>query len=683
MLPNEDDRRSGLDFKQLLAREILRGEQLRTSLLAGIFAFGALVFLALYVLSFRGGAPFPLMAPVYATVLMAYQIGAGYVIRRRFRTDRVVPQGLWYLNAFLEVTILTVGIFLLQVFVYSDPVNSLLGSPVLGYCLFITLSTLLVDFGVSVFTGAVAALEYCGIALYTLYFVDHQSTLDPVYLAFPIYLGIACVLLMVGLGAGFVARELRQRMIRTFESRWDRDRMATASELKSKFLANMSHEIRTPLNSILGYGQILASDESLSPSQSRSVRAIQSSGAHLLELINEVLDLSKIEAGRQEVQTAVFSLHGMIDDLEATFATRCSAKDLSFSVTLDGVFGAVVGDEQKLRQVLVNLLGNAVKFTSRGGVRLEVVAERGRTLIAVTDTGPGIPRARQARLFEPFLQDDAGRRHGGTGLGLAIASRLVRLMGGELEVESTPGAGARFSFTIALPEASGKTSDQVSKSRSRVRLAPGHAVAALVVDDVAENREILGWMLERIGVTVTQAASGAEALETLARGLPDIVFTDIRMPALSGLQMMQRIVAEHGRDHLKFVAVSASALAHERQEYLDAGFDAFLEKPVQMERLTACLVEVTGVEVAVTNVGGGEERRRSPRPWPAVALPAEVLASLEEAAREHDLTKLKRALDAVDALGPAERELAARLRELGRHYDMDALSNALERLTHE
>lgn len=671
---------SSAQFEQLLTREILLGLQLRTSLLAKIFAFGLLVFLVLFALSILEGTPFPFLAPLYAAALMLYEIGVRNYIRRRIGANRVVPHGMWYLNAFLEVSILSVGILLLQIFVYTDPVYSLLSTPVLGFCLFITLSTLLVDFWVSVFTGAVAALEYSGIAIYTLYFVDHESTLDPLFLGFSIYFGKACILLMVGLGAGFVARELRERMLRTFESIQDRDRMATANQLKSRFLANMSHEIRTPLNAILGYGQILDSDDGLSPSQRRAVGAIQSSGSHLLGLINEILDLSKIEAGRQDLYPAAFSLSGMIADMEAAFAIRCAAKDLLFSVTIDIDRRSVFGDERKLRQVLMNLLGNAVKFTTAGEVRLGVTRSGDDITFVVSDTGAGIPRDRQANLFEPFLQDEAGRKHGGTGLGLAIASQLVRLMGGTLEVDSEPGAETRFSFTIPLPESTELSLDQTQGSTRVQHLAPGNTVNALVVDDVTENREVLALMLERIGVAVSQTASGEETLEMLSEALPDIIFTDIRMEGLSGLRTMQEIVARHGRGNLKFVAVSASALSHERQKYLDSGFDAFLDKPVRMERLYACLAEVTGVEYTVTTANRRETADQGGDVSLSIVLPAEVLASLEEAVVAHNMTKLRKSLAELDALGPAEQELATHLRKLSMEYDMDALLNVVNQL---
>jgi signal transduction histidine kinase len=281
----------------------------------------------------------------------------------------------------------------------------------------------------------------------------------------------------------------------------------------------MSHEIRTPMNAILGYAQILNSDPELQPSQRKAVETIGSSGEHLLGLINDILDISKIEAGREALHSTDFDLRGMVEGLGNMFEMRCQQKGLNWRMATDLSASRVHGDVGKLRQILINLVGNAVKFTQSGEVKLQVEAHgQERFSFAISDTGPGIPKEKQASIFEPFRQEDEGMRQGGTGLGLAISLRHVQMMGGQIELESTPGAGARFSFVLTLPPGGGETAEVDSTDWSRVRgLADGQSVRALVVDDVETNRDVLRGMLARIGVGVETAQHGAEALELIGR----------------------------------------------------------------------------------------------------------------------------------------------------------------------
>jgi signal transduction histidine kinase len=292
-----------------------------------------------------------------------------------------------------------------------------------------------------------------------------------------------------------------------------------ANQAKTIFLANMSHEIRTPMNAILGYAQILNSDPELQPSQRKAVETIGSSGEHLLGLINDILDISKIEAGREALHSTDFDLRGMVEGLGNMFEMRCQQKGLNWRMATDLSASRVHGDVGKLRQILINLVGNAVKFTQSGEVKLQVEAHgQERFSFAISDTGPGIPKEKQASIFEPFRQEDEGMRQGGTGLGLAISLRHVQMMGGQIELESTPGAGARFSFVLTLPPGGGETAEVDSTDWSRVRgLADGQSVRALVVDDVETNRDVLRGMLARIGVGVETAQHGAEALELIGR----------------------------------------------------------------------------------------------------------------------------------------------------------------------
>ena len=452
-----------------------------------------------------------------------------------------------------------------------------------------------------------------------------------------------------------------------------------ANRAKSEFLANMSHEIRTPMNAILGYSQILLRDSALHPFYRDALATIASSSDHLLRLINEILDLSKIDAGRMELQTVDFNLVGLVHELTALFQHPCEEKQLGLRVEgLDGVRAlALHGDENKLRQVLINLLGNGVKFTERGRVTLHV--ERGAAdawTFAVSDTGIGIPPEAQRLIFEPFQQGPGAPGRGGTGLGLTIARRQVELMGGKLEVESAPGAGARFHFTIVLPAATRST---VDAPREVERLAEGYEVRALVVDDIRENREVLSTMLAAVGCEIILAENGRQALEAVSVSRPDIVFMDMRMPEIDGLEATRRIVRDYGASGLKVVATSASALNHERERYLEAGCDDFVAKPFRAERIYGSLKQLLGVEFEYRESAGGADSA-AVLDLGSISLPEDLVLRLVMAAELHSATVLKNCLREVEQTGPTGGRLAAHLREFLASYDMAMIQKIVAQL---
>ena len=441
-----------------------------------------------------------------------------------------------------------------------------------------------------------------------------------------------------------------------------------ANRAKSTFLANMSHEIRTPMNAILGFAQIVNDDSDLDDRHRKSVGIIRQSGEHLLKLINDILDISKIEAGHAQLSRSDFDLKVMVDGLGDMFEMRCQQTGLAWELESEVPAGSVQGDEGKLRQVLINLVGNAVKFTELGTVKLKVRALRdNRYAFEVRDTGPGIPEEKQAAIFEPFQQEEEGLRQGGTGLGLAISVGHVEMMGGSIALESRLGAGSRFMFTLELPQGQRPTrSADTTDWSSITHLADGQTLRALVVDDVETNRELLAQILTRVGIQVDTAENGAEGLEKVGQEMPDIVFLDIRMPVMNGPEMLKRMRREHGADAAEVVAVTASVFDHQRQEYLDMGFAAFLSKPIESDQIYACLDELLGVKFDFAETESNDVPAAVERDWTDVALPSDMYADLASAVEGHSITDLRKGLDRLKGNAP---DLAAHLGELASQYD--------------
>jgi PAS domain S-box-containing protein len=440
-----------------------------------------------------------------------------------------------------------------------------------------------------------------------------------------------------------------------------------ANRAKSTFLAHMSHEIRTPLNAILGYAQILQRNQNLTPDQRRAVETIATSGNHLFGLIDDVLDISKIEAGRMELQSANFDLNSLVKRLESMFQHRCQQKGIRLAVeNLLPQSCWVSGDEGKLRQVLINLLGNAVKFTQAGEVRLKADAPRGAGYrFEVRDTGIGIARDEQTDVLQPFHQGSGGSRKGGTGLGLAISKRTVELMGGALEFTSQLGAGSCFYFTVPLAAASGAS---FAHEQKFLRLAAGCKVRALVVDDIEENRAVLSGILKAMGCEVATAENGAGAIEMARSERPDIIFMDIWMSGMNGIEATQKILAEHG-GAIKLVAHSASAFDHEQRRYLDAGFDDFFAKPFRGERLCECLKNLLHARFEPDE----PDASALPPELAGFALPEKLTTRLKTAAELYSVTEIKGCLGEIAQLGPDGRRLAEHLQRLADGYDMNAI----------
>jgi len=447
-----------------------------------------------------------------------------------------------------------------------------------------------------------------------------------------------------------------------------------ANQAKSDFLANMSHEIRTPMNAILGYAQLLHRDPQIAGQRRDSIETIVQSGRHLIELIDDVLDLSKIEAGRTEITLSHVDLRGLAVGVASMFRQKCEQQGIALNVECQPELPARVrGDERKLRQVLINLLGNAVKFTREGRVRLKIGLSDGESRLCsfeVSDTGDGIFPDQQAAIFEPFQQGPAGLRVGGTGLGLAITKRLIELMGGELALESAPTQGSRFYFQLPLTPVGIPTIDTVRETATR--LAPGQTVRVLVVDDVMANRRVLASLLAELGCEVATAPGADDALIKLQARTTDIVFLDILMPGVNGLDGAKRIRERCGKE-IKLVATSASALAHEQERFLAEGFDDVVAKPVRIEKLQAAIAKLL-------NVAFDDE---PPPTAPVmseshpVILPAGLRERLIDAAELYSVTSLRQQIDDLERLGPGAVGLAQRLRQCVHEYDMSGVVRLL------
>lgn len=412
--------------------------------------------------------------------------------------------------------------------------------------------------------------------------------------------------LMLGILADRIASDFAQmdllmtEKLRAEELETARSDAERASRAKGDFLARMSHELRTPMNAIMGFSRLLTAEPDTTPKQLETLSIINRSGEHLLAMINDVLEMSKIEAGLAELRSRPLSLHSLIDDIAQMFCLRAEANELDLIVTKQpDLPDWIESDCLKLRQVLTNLLGNAMKFTKRGSVELAVGFEESRLHFTVRDTGIGIEPHDLANLFEAFSQAESGRNsEEGTGLGLAISEAFVTLLGGKISAKSTPNVGTEFSFWIphqvALPTVESQrpvTVESVSGLRDSSK------PLILVVDDQRPNRLVISTLLTRVGFRVIEATDGVEALQQAQNALPNLILMDVRMPKMNGLEATKAIRNLGGQyREIGIFALTGNAFDEDRQAAHQAGCTRFLSKPIDLDELLATVGEELGIQ---------------------------------------------------------------------------------------
>ena len=457
----------------------------------------------------------------------------------------------------------------------------------------------------------------------------------------------------------------------------------SATRMKSAFLANMSHEIRTPMNAILGFTELLLRDDSLSVQQRHYLTTVSRSGEHLLELLNDVLETSKIEAGQMRINSAPFDIRLMLDYLDSMFRQKIEDKSLVFSVDADRLeYGHFVADQQKLRQIVINLLGNALKFTQAGRIDLRVWTEpcsggeptECYLFFEVADTGMGIAAADQESIFQVFSQTREGAQIGGTGLGLSISRSLARMMGGDIVVESEPGKGSCFRVHIC---ARAVVAAKLRPMKKRVvgLVESGARRRILIVDDEILNREFLQSFLLQIGFDVAEATDGDTALGLIASWQPDLVLMDVMMPGMDGNATTRKIREQW--PELKVVGLSANVFEEAERKAYESGMNLYVRKPYKEIELLHAIGEMLSVTFRYEDEhgGAGSEVMAANCFKPDLSLLAdEQISALSQAASFGDYYHLLELLAEIDAPagGPLQESVQC-MREMVEKYDYEAL----------
>ena len=459
--------------------------------------------------------------------------------------------------------------------------------------------------------------------------------------------------------------------------------LEVANQAKSAFIANMSHELRSPLNAILGFAQIMTRSQSLPSEHLQSVSIINSSGEHLLALINNVLDLSKIEAGRITLNEKNFDLYRLLDDIHDMFQLKAADKGLQLLLEpAPNLPHYIRTDEIKLRQILINLINNALKFTSTGGISVRgQKIDASKIVIEVEDTGPGIAPEDLDKLFEAFSQTESGKQaQEGTGLGLSISRKFVQLMGGEMRVSSQVGQGTIFSFDINVEqvEATEVESQQVNQRRI-IALEPNQPrYRILIVDDKSVNRQLLVKLLSPLGFELAEASNGKEAVDISEQWQPHLIWMDMRMPVMDGFEATQTIKATTTGQTTAIIALTASVLEEERAVVLSAGCDDFLRKPFREDQIFQAMEKHLGVRYVYENLTYSPQDTFPETdiliPENMATLPSELLVQLRRAVVTASKQEMAVVVEAIRAENAA---LAEALATCFHNFEYDTILNLI------
>jgi two-component system, sensor histidine kinase and response regulator len=481
-----------------------------------------------------------------------------------------------------------------------------------------------------------------------------------------------------------IGQDISERVRIARELQSAKEAAESANRAKSMFLANMSHELRTPLNVILGFAQLLEREPTIKPDQQNHLRVIARSGEHLLSLINDVLEMSKIEIGNVPLQEIDFDLHRMLEGIQEMLRVRAENKQISLQLLrAPEVPQYIHADERKLRQVIINLLTNAIKFTDEGGVTMRIQYHRGfggtaRLIFEVEDTGRGIKPERLAALFEPFARLEDSTSKEGTGLGLALSRQFARMMGGEVVLRSEVGRGTLAHFEILIADGANIKPPQDPVVRRVIGLEAGqHALRVLIAEDNMDSRLLLSQAMRSVGFEVRVVENGVHCVQVAAQWHPHLIWMDMRMPEMDGYEATRQI--KKGKSAPVIVAITASAFDHERANVLAAGCDDFIAKPFQIDWLFECMRKHLHVRFRyadTTPVKTGQLRARLDTGLLST-IPPDLLRALKVAAVELDSSRM---YELITRVRNYDENVANALYNNAKSFRFDRILEELERV---